>query len=503
MRGAAVLLVFLLTITTVSAATTIYNGTLGPGINATTTSGLTFSVFGSPDPERAMVYFYGGQSFYLYNGTCDEKNSMRICLWNVGHSGYDWKTPDPDRHTTYTVLYQYSVSIRTSTSALSFSRSIPNPTLPPDGEAKVETTLKNTGELPALNVSFMELVPDGLKVTQITDCTLSGSTVKWQGVLNPNQEADCSYKVTGKVPGTYRIQANASWTDDAYAKTASFASSDVVVSSHPITLSVTFTNTTLGVGDQFNITLSLNPTQIIYIDALRLNLPQGITVVEAPDGFEAPEYTYEGTVNKPTSMSFLAKATRTGEQKATASLDYRLSSVSSSVESSASLTASIERGFIQTRIKEGVLDLEGGELVFQFINPTANTFYNITPRLVTTIPLDFEDETFPKLSKLTNHEFEYALSTVPVNHSTQSLKISVDYYTEYGEKLTEEIEQEVTVLTSEEAPVPEPAPAPEPEAEPEVEPEWIKKELLLLVIPCVLIAIFMCIILFTYKFKKV
>ena len=421
----------------------------------------TFTIYLSSKTNQILAD-YGKGSLFISNNSCESTGNARVCLDNVQ---YDF---------TGKVM---KVKVR----GISLSPVIAITRTASKSEAIVSdavlfsVALSNTGGL-ARNITYTDLLPKELVVTETDGILLVPDRAVWTGRLAEGESISFTYKVKALRAFEGSLVASLKYNDGSKLKTI-YSSGQTVTISQAVSLYAGIGSTTALIGERNNITINLTNSlqDTVTIAPLEVIFDPGIKVTSLPFEFKkiTPwDYVWNGEMARVTNQSknvsisnltnawvnttkswfFEFKGANAGVSGIRVRASYKGSSdtnMTAVPEKKQSVAVSNKDVIVRNSLKEATM--ESGQrrrikVWLQNLNPYAelsNVHANISTDLAY-LPDVFLGKMGAGEQVLLADQYFYAPKA---NASTgHVIGTNVSYFTEFGDNFSREFKDTATVL---------------------------------------------------------
>lgn len=257
-----------------------------------TVEGQTFTIYLSSRANEILAD-YGTGSLFIGNNSCSSTSIARVCLDNVQYDFTDKVTKVKVRGVSLAPVIAITRTASKSTAIVSDA-------------ILFSVTLSNTGGL-ARNITYADLLPSELIVTETDGLLLVPDRAVWTGSLAEGESASFSYKV--KALSTFEGILAASLTYNYGSKIkAVYSSGESVKISPAVSIYAGIGSTTALIGARNNITVNLTNSlsDTIVVSPLEVVFDPGIKVTSKPLEFRQVtpwDYVWTGEMSKVTNQS--------------------------------------------------------------------------------------------------------------------------------------------------------------------------------------------------------
>ncbi len=416
-----------------------------------------FEVRATQTPSRMLMQI-GDSIIAVENNTCSDSLNMSICLLNVDYPG-EWihSVFDPYDYSFDIEIYYYLANIL-------ITRTISMETFTVGESAKIETTIRNNGSLPASNIVFTDSFP-GFFLSNIYNCDKKGKNITWAGELKPNHEKKCSYWITAENTTSFSSIAKAVYNSGIGNRTASSSSPTISITVPKIELDMNLNieNNSLWSGDNTTLSLSLeniNSEEKLDSLVISLNIPDSMSILEYSPKFvlSGRSLNWNSRLDPSEKINFSAvlRAEKSGTYPVTVKARYKYGSILRDIEEKENISISIDKMELQDIVYNGTVKPgENASFIINLINPSSRySFRNIEITAKTNLPVNISqinvNEMLPK-------RFVNVLDldlTAPMweDLTTYTTTFSVNYETKYNEKILLKEERKFVVDPKKPAP---------------------------------------------------
>lgn len=323
-RGVLIFFILVITATSVSAATELYDGWVYHD-DTFSAGGDTFTVqFPGGDesfPSR-VVLRWKTFTLILNEGDCTEKDSKNVC-----YIGSDDAVPLDHQFSRW----KAHVLVEEYASSITLSRTIVPDDVMPGASFTVTTSFANEGDEEVEDAKFMDSYPIGLFFVtwKKGDCKVIGNTVTWEGPLTIHLTKDCIYTLKTRENGSYSSTATLTYLEGVEQKSLSDTKT-ITINSIAMHIRSSHIRAVVELDKIITLKFDLfneNPDLYVDVNHFEVKVPNGITIRRRV-GFpyrEDNRLRYTGRVEQGENISFEIdmEGTFTGDYVLDVSLQYR------------------------------------------------------------------------------------------------------------------------------------------------------------------------------------
>jgi len=448
MKKSVILLVLLLLPVVTAQQTSIYSGTVTPGIyEFASGEEFTVNILGS---EGKAIIALTATGFSIENNTCSRDARYEVCADNIRFSHYNHSIAPG-----FTIL-QFDLTMYEEFAELSLNRSINQDELHIGNKANYSAIINNPTTETARNVIFTDNLTEHLEIfLQIpSDCTLEGTVLKWKGTIEGGKRKQCYALIEGLKAGTASTTAKVIYTTLIENKSLSDTYA-VEVLDYPLQQIISVPEN-ITVGDEFRAIINLTSTHNISLTDLRLKIPSSFKVIEWSGGnsYNGRTLQYDGSFSEGDNhtIEFTLRALASGNHTFTGEYVIFFDRLTQTYERQSTIFVS---SFVPTLalLNSSIND---GKLTVILNNPTEQDFSDVTIQVKIGIPLTRDSAHFSDLTYLGFQTF--TAEFVPIT-GTYNVSVTATYHTLFGERFTIEHSEIMHV---------DGIAAPEPSNEPEI-----------------------------------
>jgi len=399
--------------------------------------------------DKAFADF-GTNELVIINGTCESLTITKICVDNV--------MLDTDELNRKAQLTIYEL-----TPTLTVTRTISSSEIDVNQIATITVSITNSGGGAATNFSYVDEFPDEIEMYDADGISIVDNSVVWTGYINPSGEISFTYdlKAVGEIDRSFKARMT---YFDGVEDQEEFTSALSLEANPVITLKVETADDSIYLGEDTNLTINFTNKDAgsIDVDYFNINIPEQFEIISEPvtsiEKLDGNNYRWSGTLIKNTSKIFYfkVKALRTG--------DFSFSSIVSYTDpDGAQKTTPMKKKDLDVKIddtrdlhirttkwvndntaleseQEKYIDvwLQNKNIGVDFVDLVVNVssgLFNLTP------------QTMARLNRTKQKKFLRIPVTGPnlTSSASYSLKVNVNYKTQYGDSFSESLSKTITV----------------------------------------------------------
>jgi hypothetical protein len=158
---------------------------------------------------------------------------------------------------------------------------------------RMAISLNRTGDEEITNITLMERYPDSFIIDQVSGCQAIGSSLHFEGSLNKSRH-ECMYTLTARTPGAFNSSSNVTYValgrSLSKAKTVKFT-----VNETPLIMRVSAQNTTLHIGEDSSVNITIEALKDIKADRIEIRLPEHIRILDRTPNLTARDNVFSIT----------------------------------------------------------------------------------------------------------------------------------------------------------------------------------------------------------------
>lgn len=213
---------------------------------------------------------YGTGFLTLKNNSCEYLDYIKICVDNIEYNHIT------DKIRAYIRVYKRVPNIE-------MTRTFSGETMLVNDNSTVSVTLRNTGDVAARSVSFIDYFPAQVEVTDVDGATVSGSFISWKGKIDAGSSVDFTYKLKAKEEFDVTLKAEATYFDGFSTKTA-YSDAKHIRATPFFEITPLLSRSEFTIGEKINLSINLTNREFyaVNIDYLDVSFDSDIQFIDGP-----------------------------------------------------------------------------------------------------------------------------------------------------------------------------------------------------------------------------
>jgi len=435
----------------------IYSGTVYSNqINTVNISNEIFSFSLSSAHDRAIITLPTNSRVIVKNDSCETTENYKIC---VGKSEFWYHNATPDES-----IYKASIKIYQflpETTKIELTRTVETTEFLIGEQTKIEVTLKNTGNVEATNIVYLDPIPSSFAIIKILDCVVYANsthrTIKWYGNLKEGTEKRFYYRIKALQNTTFKSQASISYNNGVEQVQGHSKTSTITVPDYQLNMILTLDKNEVKLGQEANLNINLtniNNNNSITITSFKITIPNELDISTPPKYLTQyyKELSWKGKLAKGETQLFNIKLKSKYIENYTLKprASFIINNIRKEVEKSISLNSYGKTLSIYPRVDKEVLSSEKSNISVKINNPSSiHSFKNIEVIIESDLP-NFIKIT-KKIANLKPLEFKkidniYFTAPEVVGNKDYSVNLSIIYESEYNQILGAKEKKIITVI---------------------------------------------------------